>query len=462
MARVLVVDDEPQILKYLPGLLEERDHTVRPVADPCQAVDAATRFGPDVVVLDLAMPGKSGLELLPELRGLRPAAEIIIYTGAANVERAVQAMKDGAFDFIQKPNEQALVLGIERALEMRRLREENTFLREAYNAEHGPDAFLAFSPKSQAVLDVAARYRATPEVPVLIEGESGTGKELVARFIHSDGSDYSRPFVPINCGAIPRGLVESELFGYAPGAFTGARAEGSGGKIEAAAGGTLFLDEIGELEPNSQVKLLRFLEHGTFFPVGGSRERSVRLRVVCATNRRLPEAIADGAFRRDLYYRINVGRVAIPPLRERREEVVPLARHFLRVFSRRFEKPFQGIHPEAQALLRGAPWEGNVRELRNTIERVVLIEEGPGVLPRHVAFLRGEPPQAAPGAASPGPAEAALPPQGVDLEGVMLRLIERALAMHDGNQSQAARYLGISREALRYRMGKLATRRSKG
>jgi transcriptional regulator with PAS, ATPase and Fis domain len=262
-----------------------------------------------------------------------------------------------------------------------------------------------------------------------------------------------RPFVPINCGAIPGELVEAELFGYVPGAFTGARAEGSPGKIAAAEGGTLFLDELGELAPNAQVKFLRFLEHGTFFPVGGHVERSVRCRVVCATNRRLDQAVEAGEFRRDLYYRVLVGHIRIPPLRERRDEILPFARHFLRDLGVRHGNPFDSIDPAAEDMLLAAPWHGNIRELRNAIERVVLVATGPVVTPDHLAFLRSDRPASVP--PPPEPAEAPLPDEGLDLERTMLRLIQRALEKHNYNQSRAARYLRITREALRYRMAKL-------
>jgi transcriptional regulator with PAS, ATPase and Fis domain len=288
-------------------------------------------------------------------------------------------------------------------------------------------------------------------VPVLIEGESGVGKDLLARYLHHDESDYSRPFVAINCGAIPATLVESELFGYAPGAFTGARAEGAPGKVQAAAGGTLFLDEVGELDPASQTKLLRFLEGASFYPVGSTREVTVRCRILCATNRDLAEAVARGGFRRDLFYRIHVGHLRVPPLRERPEEIVPFARHFLRELGERFDNRFDDIAPAAQELLLRARWEGNVRELRNVIERAVLLEKGPLLLPQHLAFLASGP-AAEPGT---GPAEAPLPEGGFDLDGAMLRLVERALEKHGGNQSRTARYLRITREALRYRMHKL-------
>jgi two-component system, NtrC family, response regulator AtoC len=403
----------------------------------------------------LAMPGCDGLDLLPEIKILCPGTEVIIYTGTGDVEKAVVAMQRGAHDFIQKPlNYDAVVLSIERALDLRRLREENTYLREACAAQVGPGSFLAFSEKTRAILALADRYRARQGVAVLIEGESGTGKELIARHVHGEDGG---PFIAINCGAIPRELVESELFGYVPGAFTGARAEGSPGRIQSAEGGTLFLDEIGDLETNSQVKLLRFLEHGTFYPVGATQERCVQLRVVCATNRHLDQAVADGGFRRDLYYRINVGHIHIPPLRERPDEILPLAYHFLRHLGQRYHSPFETIAPMAQDLLRRAPWKGNVRELRNTIERVLLVERGPTVLPEHLAFLEAEHrPSAPPGAPRPpGPAEAPLPDEGLDLDAVMLRLIERALEKHHDNQSQAARYLRITREALRYRAAKL-------
>jgi len=454
MARVLLIDDEPLITRHLTRMLGADTHTVRAVHDPRQAAGAAAEFQPDVVVLDLSMPGRKGLDLLPTLRSVCARAEIIIFTGAGNVANAVRAMKEGAFDFIQKPNDEALSHSIERAIEMRRLRDENAFLREHYDAQTGAAAFLAFSDKTRALLDLVARYRDSVDVPVLIEGESGTGKELIARYIHHDGSDYTRPFIAINCGAIPQALVESELFGYVPGAFTGARVQGAIGKVEAAAGGTLFLDEIGDLDPASQVKFLRFLEHGTFFPVGSHQERTVKTRIVCATNCDLDRAVEAGDFRRDLYYRINVGHVRIPPLRDRRDEIVPLAERFLSEFAERLDKPFDTIAAETQAILRKARWPGNVRELRNTIERTVLMEDGPVLLPEHVSFLRAGP-AAGQGGALVLPGEAPLPEDGLDLEGTMLRLIERALELHGGNQSRTARYLGITREALRYRMQKL-------
>jgi len=453
MHRVLVIDDDPVITKYLAGLLKQSDYEVRTVLDPRSALAIATGFCPDVAILDLAMPHKDGLELLPELRTACPRTQVIIYTGAGNIEKAVRAMKDGAFDFFQKPeNYDAVLLSVQRAIETRRLRDENTFLREAYDANQGPGAILVFSDATRAVLDLAARYRANPDVSVLIEGESGTGKELVARYVHYDGTDYSLPFVPINCGAIPNELVEAELFGYVPGAFTGARAEGSPGKIAAAEGGTLFLDELGELHLAAQVKLLRFLEHGSFFPVGGHEERTVHTRVICATNRHLEEAVAEGTFRRDLYYRVLVGYIRIPPLRERPDEILPFAHHFLHEFAERFGTPFDGFDPDAEQMLIEAPWHGNVRELRNTIERVVLVATGPRVAAADLAFLRATRPGTA--AEPTGPAEATLPPDGIDLEQVMARLIERALQRHNYNQSRAARYLNITREALRYRMQK--------
>jgi transcriptional regulator with PAS, ATPase and Fis domain len=244
------------------------------------------------------------------------------------------------------------------------------------------------------------------------------------------------------------------LFGYVPGAFTGARSEGAIGKVEAADGGTLFLDEIGDLDPASEVKFLRFLEHGTFFPVGSHEERSVSVRVVCATNRELDQAVEAGEFRRDLYYRINVGHIRIPPLRERRDEVVPLAERFLHEFAERFDKHFDAIAPEAQDVLRSAAWPGNVRELRNTIERIVLMEDGPVLRADYVAPLLATGAGAG-GQAPVTPAEAPLPAEELDLDQTMLRLIERALEMHDGNQSRTARYLRITREALRYRMQKI-------
>jgi len=458
MRRVLLVDDDPVITKYLTRVLENEGYDVRAVRESLRAMRAATQFRPDAIVLDLALPGKSGLDLLPELRAACPRAPVIIYTGAGDVEGAVEAMKLGAYDFIQKPlNYDALLLSLQRAFEVSHLRDENAFLRHTYRARFGPAAILVFSDAMRAVLALADRYRALPTVPVLIEGESGTGKDLLAHYIHYDEENLSRPYVAINCGAIPKTLVESELFGYAPGAFTGARAEGAPGKIQAADGGTLFLDEIGEMDTGSQAKLLRFLEHGIFYPVGSHRECSVRTRVICATNRRLADAVAQGEFRRDLYYRINVGHIRVPPLRERREEILPFARHFLAQFGERVGNRFGSVDPAAEPILVHAPWEGNVRELRNAMERVVLMHQGPVLRPEHLAFLAGGSAAARarhPGQGS-GPAEAPLPEGGLDLEHTTLRILQRALEKHDFNQSRTARYLNITREALRYRLQKL-------
>jgi DNA-binding NtrC family response regulator len=459
MPNVLLIDDDPVVTKHLTRLLEKHGHTVRAVADPKHAPRVASDFQPDATILDLAMPGRDGLDLLPELKAICPRCQVIIYTAAGDVAKAVTAMKRGAHDFIQKPlNHEAILLSLQRALEVRHLRDENALLRQAYDAQFGPGSILVFSDKTRDLLALAERYRAIPEVPVLIEGDSGTGKDLLARYIHHDPDDYTRPFVAINCGAIPRTLIESELFGYAPGAFTGARPEGAPGKIQAAHGGTLFLDEIGELDPNSQAKLLRFLEHGTFFPVGSHKEATVSVRVLSATNRRLADAVAKGEFRRDLYYRINVGYIHVPPLRERPDEILPFARHFLRHFSERFGRSFDRIAPAAEPILLAAPWEGNVRELRNAIERVVLVQDGPVLEPRHLSFLTGSHADPTTAPAFHGPAEAPMPHDGLDLERTTARIIQRALEKHHYNQSHTARYLRISREALRYRMEKFNLR----
>jgi len=456
MPRILLIDDDVYITKYLARFLDAQGHEVRAVTDAVQAPTVAADFIPDVALLDLSMPGRNGLDLLPQLKSLCPRCEFVIYTAFGDVPKAVQAMKLGAFEFLQKPlDDEALLMCLERALEVRHLRHEVTFLREAYDTHGGPGAILVFSDKSRDLLRLAERYRRIRDVPVLIEGESGTGKDLIARFIHHDESNYSRPFVAINCGAIPRSLVEAELFGYAPGAFTGARAEGAPGKIETADSGTLFLDEIGELDPNSQAKLLRFLENGTFYPVGSHIEKHVSARIVSATNRRLADAVANGEFRRDLYYRINVGILRTIPLRERPEEIIPFARHFLDAFGERFGNPFHRIDPAARRILLQAPWPGNVRELSNAIERIALIEEGPVLKPKHVAYLVVDDDSRASTRPAGEPAEAPLPEEGLDLEQTMLRIIQRALQMHDYNQSRTARYLGITREALRYRIRKL-------
>jgi len=452
MSRIYIVDDDPLICKNLKVLLEKRDFEVGTSSNPLKACSMAGEFQPDVIVLDLAMPEKDGMELLSDLHQKIPEAKVIFYTGTGVVSDAVQAMKCGAFDFIQKPlNYDALLLSVEKALEFKRIYTENRYLKEKQKEDLGSNLIGIFSEKSRNVFDLARKYAQNRHVPVLIIGESGTGKEVVAKFIHTNGEDFSKPLVALNCGAIPKELVESELFGYDKGAFTGAKAGGQRGKFELASGGTLFLDEIGELPLDIQVKLLRVLEDGRFYKVGAEKETQVKARIICATNKDLTKAIEDNSFRKDLYYRINVGKIILPSLRERRSEILPLALHFMKQFNVNFNKDFQEIAPVARKILENHHWDGNIRELRNTIERIVLMEEGPDILPNHLAFL-GQGDLSSLGLSSCDQHNFTLPEEQFDIEGFTLELVNKAFEKYDQNLSKTARYLGISRDAVRYRI----------
>ncbi len=373
-----------------------------------------------------------------------------------HIERsAVAAMKAGARNYVGKPfNADEIRLLIAETLETVRLRREVHLLRSTQREQIKLDRIVAQSQAFKKVIRLAQRIAESETTTVLIEGESGTGKEIIAQLIHYGGLRAEGPFVPINCGAIPKDLVESELFGNEKGAFTGA-AQARMGKFEAADGGTLFLDEVGELSLDNQIKLLRVLEEKTFYRLGGNKNIQVDVRIVAATNKDLPKAIEAEAFRQDLYYRLNVAAVYIPPLRERRADIVPLAEQFLQEFCGTFARPTPGIHPEAEERLLTYDWKGNVRELRNTIERIILLEEGDTLLLEHLDFL--SPAQASRDISS-GELHASgafkLPPEGIVLDDVNQDLILQALALTGGNQVRAAKLLGLTRGTLRYRLDK--------
>src|SRR6059036_1989659 len=370
--RVLVADDESRLRELLVRELGRKGHEVEGVGDGEAALARLREAAYDVVVLDMKMPRKEGIEVLRELVGFPEHPQVIVMTGFQEVATAVEAMKLGAYDYLTKPTKiEELDVVVRKAAEKGQLLRDNQALRA-----HAPGAapfsgILTKSPRMHEVLRVVERVAPT-DSSVLVLGESGTGKELVARAIHERSTRAERPFVPIHCGALPREVLESELFGHEKGAFTGA-INAKPGLIELAEGGTLFLDEIGEMEPESQVKLLRVLESLSFFRVGGTRRRTVDMRLVAATNRDLAEAIKANQFRQDLYYRINTITVSLPPLRERREDIRPLAQHFLEqnaAYGRR------RLSPVAVRALERYDWPGNVRELQHAIQRAVILCTG--------------------------------------------------------------------------------------
>src|SRR5437773_4745086 len=381
-ANILVVDDQDSIRHFVSKALEAEGYTVQTMASVREARAAVERDMPDLAVLDLKLPDGTGLELLREIKRVQPEVSVIMMTAFGEVETAVEAMSAGAYWFVKKPfqNDELLAL-VARALESQRLWLELRRLRHQAFADE--DYLHSSSPSMQEAYAIAEQVSRGDNTSVLIEGESGTGKEYFANLIHRMSARHDKPFVEINCAAIPRELLESELFGHEKGAFTDARAQKLG-LMELANGGTLFLDEIGEMSPMLQVKLLRVLERRTFKRVGGTKDISVILRIISATNQDLERMVREGYFREDLYYRLKVVPLWVPPLRDRKDDILPLARLFMDRFSKQFKKSFRDISPPAERVLIDYPWPGNIRELKNLFERTVLLETGKVLEPQHL------------------------------------------------------------------------------
>ncbi|HLN90854.1 MAG TPA: sigma-54 dependent transcriptional regulator, partial [Patescibacteria group bacterium] len=422
------------------------------------AVAAARVDPPDLVLLDLGLPGMSGIEAIPVFRAIAPEILIVVITAYEDVKSVVSAMKGGAYDYVVKPLDiDTLEMCIGNALESIRLKKEVQALQERYLRENLP-CFIGESNTIRDVMEFVGLLARSPDTPVLILGETGTGKELIASAIHYRSPNFRGPLISVNCAAIPRELIESELFGYEKGAFSGASAAGKKGMVEQAEGGTLFLDEIGDLTPEAQAKLLRFLEEGEYYRVGGTRKLTVRARVVSATNKNLRELIAKGLFREDLYYRLAVARVELPSLTERQDDIIPIALHFLLEFNRKFGRSFSGISRDAREALMQYRWKGNVRELRNFVERGVLVGRGPELTRRDLDL--GE--ENVSVDRRPAPEEILhplLPPGGVDLveahESLDRHFFGEALRFTEGNETRAAQLLRINYSTFRYRRRKL-------
>ncbi|MCK6480254.1 MAG: sigma-54-dependent Fis family transcriptional regulator [Planctomycetaceae bacterium] len=450
--RVLVADDDEAVRRVVHRHLEDAGYGVESVPGGAEAL-ARLRGGerPDVLVTDLQMPGLDGLTLLAEAKRLDPALPAIVITAHGSVETAVDAMRKGAYDYVEKPfHRDVLLLTIERALRHRMVLEENLRLTEALAREFSLGNLVGGSSGMQEVFRLAGRAAPT-EAPVLLLGESGTGKELLARALHYNSARAGRPFVTVNVAAIPESLVEPELFGVVKGAFTGAVASRTG-LFQQADGGTLFLDEIGEMRIDLQAKLLRTLESGEFRPVGSEREEHADVRIVAATNRDLASAVEDGAFRRDLYHRIAVVVLRIPPLRERIEDLPLLLRHFLG----KHRAAGLEVSPEAMKRLADWHWPGNVRELENEIRRAVLLRGSTGSLqPGDLS------PEIQAGRPARGRGDGRLdlrtieiPDEGINLSDLEKEVLSMALRKTGGNQTKAAALVGITRQTLIYRMEK--------
>ena len=441
--KILIVDDELSVRKSLEEWFLEDGFTVETAEDGNAALRKMDAGPFDIIVIDLKMPGMDGISLQKRVREIDKAAAIVILTAYASVQTAVEALKLGAFDYVTKPVDPDELSAIVRnALKQKELSEENVQLREKVTELGQTGPFVGTSPETHRVLELISTVAETDST-VVIRGESGTGKELIARAIHAQSRRRFFPVVAVNAGSIPETLLESELFGHEKGAFTGAQYRRKG-KVELAAGGTLFLDEIGDISPKMQIDLLRVLETKRFTRLGGNQEITSDFRLVCATNKNLEQLVADAVFREDLYYRINVFTIHVPPLRERREDILPLARHFVQKYARAMGKPVLAISPEAEAAVLAYRWPGNVRELENAIERAMVIGRGPSIGPTDLPFDLG--------GLGNGPA-------GLSLAAVEKEHIERVLRDAEGNVTHSARLLGIDRATLYNKMKRYGIRR---
>jgi DNA-binding NtrC family response regulator len=459
-ANVLVVDDERLIRSGLCKALKDAGHAPEQAATAGEALDAIGREMPDLVLLDYKLPDRLGIDVLRAVRKASPRTPVVMITAHASVSGAVEAMKEGAYDYVGKPFEmEELIQTVDRALEAGQLREEVAHARETARREAALENIVAESPAMKEVTRLVRRIAESEASTILLLGESGVGKGLVARALHFGGPRWERPFMNITCTALPEALLESELFGHEKGAFTDAKAQKKG-LFELADGGTIFLDEIGDLPQGMQGKLLRVLEDKAFRRVGGTRDIQVSVRIVAATNKDLAKEVEAGRFRGDLYFRLKVIPIEIPPLRDRVEDLLPLAEGFVRHFDRELRKSVEKLDDAARALMKAYPWPGNVRELRNAIERGVLLSDGPVLTPadlpseiRSVGTSDGD--------ATHANGEAfRLPVAGLNLETLERDLVVQALARCRGNRTRAAQLLGLNRDQIRYRIEKFQLERA--
>ena len=449
-AKILVVDDEHLIRWSLEQSLLKQGYDVQTAASGEEALKQLQEDTPDLMLLDVQLPGMDGIEVLSRAKELDEDLLVIMVTALGVLETAVKAMRMGAFDYINKPfNLDELAIIVRKALENRSLRKEVAQLRSVHGSKYGIDRITAKSRAMLQVIDMVRKVAKSDASTVLIQGESGTGKELVAKAIHYESARRDQPFMAINCAAVPATLLESELLGYEKGAFTDAKAQKKG-LFETADGGTVFLDEIGDMEVGMQAKLLRVLEERSFRRVGGTKEIPIDVRIVSATNQDLLKKVENKDFRNDLYYRLQVIPIYIAPLRERREDIMPLVEFFIGYFNREFGKSVKGVSKMAQKFLEEYSWPGNVRELRNIIERAIILEG------ENILTLEHLPPDVVSRAGETGgsPLNFQIPAEGIDIEDVERELIRQSLEIAEGNQSRAAKLLNLGIDAFRYRMKK--------
>ena len=456
---IYIVDDEYVARNGISLALKKKNFKVKAFESAETALEAIEQKQPDLMLLDIGLPGISGVEALEKIKARYPEIIVIMITAYEDVKTVVAAMKHGAYDYVVKPVQmEALLVMLRNAFDTIAMRREIQNLHENLLKENLP-CFIGESNVIQDVMQVVKIVAQSPDTSILVQGETGTGKELIARAIHYRSPNFKGPLVEVNCAGIPKELIESELFGYEKGAFSGADQSGKMGLVEKSKDGTLFLDEIGDLSPEAQAKLLRFLESGEYYRVGGTKKHTLKTRIVSATNKDLPELISRGQFREDLYFRLAVVKLEIPSLNQRRDDIIPIAKNFLLEFSAKFNKSFTSIGSEAQEALKQYHWTGNVRELKNLIEKGVLLAEGPELTLQHLGLEIDGNPQSAK-TNNDGIDLPSLAQSGIDFPAVIQAIekdyFEEALKLSNGNEVKAARLLNLSRDKFRYRRQKLS------
>jgi len=450
---IYIVDDDADMREVLSFALDGK-YQVKTFSTAGSALETLKDEPPDLILLDIGLPDISGVDALREIRKINSDVLVIMVTASTDINTAISTMKLGASDYMMKPiNVDALDVSVRNVLDKIRLRKEVQLLQEKYLKENIP-CFVGESNAIQDVMQFVDKVAKAVDTPVLILGETGTGKELIASAIHYKSPNFNGPFITLNCSAIPKDLIESELFGYEKGAFTGAKAAGKKGLVEQAADGTLFLDEVGDLSLEAQAKLLRFLEEGEYYRVGGTRKLRISTRVVSATNKDIDGMIENDLFRRDLYYRLAVIKVEVPSLNKRRDDIVPIARHFLSEFNNKHGKTFSGFSLESESCLKNHDWQGNIRELRNLIERGILVAQGPELTPQDLGLEAGSD-KISPAVVENDGGIPPIPDEGLDLQALEDHYIREALEKAGGNETKAAKLLRMSYYSFRYRRKKL-------
>jgi two-component system, NtrC family, response regulator AtoC len=450
-AKILVIDDEKLLRWSMQQNLSKEGYTVITAEKGIEGLGLFIEEEPDIVLLDIHLPDISGINVLESIRKEDPNAIVIMVTAFGDIQTAVKTIKFGAYDFVEKPfNLEKLKILIGKALETCSLRREVSQFRSQLSTKYGFSNIIGTSDEMLKILELTRKVAKSDATTILLQGQSGTGKDLIAKVIHYESNRASKPFMDINCTALPESLIESELFGHEKGSFTDAK-QMKKGLFELADGGTVFLDEIGDMKLSTQAKLLKIIENKTFKRIGGVKDISVNLRIIASTNKSIVEEVKKENFREDLYYRLKVIPIHLPPLKDRGEDILQLAKFFIDDFNREFKKDVKGLSKETGKAFLAYPWPGNVRELRNVIERAMILENEEYILPEHLPaeFLTGE--TRFTGLMN---APIVLPPGGFDIEEVEKNIIKQALEQSKWNQTRAAKLLNLTRDALRYRMQK--------